>query len=271
MKVLLTGCGGLLAPYIQEAFEEAGHDVRAISRVDFDLGRRSDVRAILNLHNPDVVVHAAAMTDVEACERSPILALRNNRDATSYLATMLNPQAKLVYISSDMVYADVPGPHPEHEVAPINVYARSKFAGEKAAAVNPRHLIVRTNFFGPSKTPGKVSFSDWVIEILQDGATAVFFSDVWWSPLHMKTLSAVILELVKQDITGIYNVGATTGLSKAQFAARVAALKKLDMGKWTVGPSHFITRRPKDMTLDCSKLVAKGIKLPTVEEEIGKL
>jgi len=177
---------------------------------------------------PDVVIHAAAMTNIDECENEPIKALAANRDTTYNIVELLSYNAKFVYISTDMVYSDIPGPHREKMTWGRSICtARVKLAGEKSAAINPRHLILRTNFFGPSQVPWRQSLSDWVLQSLTDGSTPIFYNDVWWSPLHIKTLSQTILELVEANVVGIYNLGARTGLSKSQFALQVAEHKGL--------------------------------------------
>lgn len=274
MKVLVTGANGLLGPYLVNAFK-GKNTVVVATRQEYDLTNRAMVKSLLS-GNFEVVIHAAAETDIDYCEKEPIKALAANRDTTYHIVELLSPSAKLVYISTDMVYADIRGPHRECDVGPVNVYGRSKLAGEKAAAVNPRHLILRTNFFGPriDPTPStRRSVSDWVIESLKNGSTPIFYHDVWFSPLHMETLSSVILELVEREIVGIYNTGARNAISKAEFAKLVAEHCGLDkeFAAKVIGPAHWRTRRPHDTSLDCEKLLAMGVKLPTIEEEIKKL
>lgn len=272
MRVLVTGCGGLLAGHIVQYFEKANKgDVLGVSRADYDLNSRIDVKKMLQF-SPDVVIHCAAETDVDFCEREPIKAMAANRDTTANIVSLLNRASKFVYISTDMVYPDILGPHAEQDAGPINMYGKSKFAGESCARVNPHHLILRTNFFGSSKTPGRFSFSDWVIKSLTDGGTPLFFNDVFWTPLHMDTLSAWVAELVDRDLVGTYNLGSTTVMSKAAFAGAVAEHCGLleQFNKAFIGPSSYLTRRPKDLSLDSSKIDPNKI-LPTLESEIKKL
>ncbi len=268
MKILITGANGLLGPYLVEACSE--HEVITTTRELCDLVDRESVKVLLLTDEPDVVIHAAAETDVGLCESDPIKALEANRDTTANLVELLSPTAKLVYISTDMVYPETPGPHLEDEAAPVNMYGLSKLAGENMASINLRHLILRTNFFGPALSPGRVSFSDWCLQTLTESRTAIFFNDVWWSPLHMKTLSEVILGLVEADVIGTYNLGSLKGMTKAGFAISLASHKGLSMDH-AIGPSHFAVRRPKDLRLDCTKLAEKGWVMPTLEQEIAKL
>jgi len=269
--ILITGGGGLLGSYLIEAFP--GQQVVVMNRGMHDLTRKDDVKRLMEC-KPEVIIHAAGMTNVDECENRPLEAVAQNRDSTMNLVTQMHPGGKFVYISTDMVYPDTMGPHLEHDVGPINAYGRSKLAGERAAAVNARHLIIRTNFFGPSRVEGRRSFSDWAIESLTNGHTPLFFTDVFWSPLHMKTLSTLIRTLVDKDAVGIYNVGASgPAMSKAAFVQHLAFHKGLleQFNKAALGPSSFKTQRPHDLSMDVTKLMKLGILTPSIVGEIAKL
>jgi dTDP-4-dehydrorhamnose reductase len=106
---------------------------------------------------------------------------------------------------------------------------------------------------------------------LTDGSTPMFFNDVLFNPLHMETLSAVILEAVDMDLVGTYNVGASTSMTKAEFAVKVGQHMKVLTGQTAIGPSNYRVPRPKDLRMDISKLEEKGFKMPTLEQEIKRL
>lgn len=276
MKVLITGASGLLGPYLMDAFKER-HQVTGVSSSSFDLTVRADVRAMLSACEPDVVIHAAAMTNVDLCEAQPYLALEVNRTASYWIAGILPSTARLIYISTDMVYPDLRGPHREADASPVNIYGRSKFAGESCVAFRPQHLILRTNFFGPSHVASRLSFSDWVRHQLKFSTeTPLFFNDVFFNPLHMRTLGELIVELVEnhETLEGIYNVGASTSMSKAAFAAAVAEQYGLltEFNRAAIGPASWHVKRPHDLSMDCTKLeTALGRAMPSLEEEIKKL
>lgn len=274
-RVLITGARGLLGPYLVGAF--SNYNVLGLGREDGDLTDIDFLINVLNDFQPNVVIHAAAETNVDCCEDSPWDCLKNNSISTANIASCLVqlPNTRLVFISTDQVYPDTIGPHKEHSIGPVNWYGKSKVSAEKMLrGLMGNHLILRTNFFGPSKTEGRKSFSDFVIESLKSGSTAIFFNDIFWTPLHMQTLSEMICGLVESDIIGTYNLGSSTIMSKAAFAGAVAErLGILDeFNKAAIGPASFKVKRPKDMSLDCSKIEAQlGWKMPTLEEEIKKL
>ncbi|MBM3567485.1 MAG: SDR family oxidoreductase [Alphaproteobacteria bacterium] len=269
--VLITGSGGLLGPYLLEAFPAA----QAPRRSDCELADAGAVARLIAAAKPDTVVHAAGFTDVDGCEREPVRADRDNRQAAANLAGALPAASQLVFLSTDQVYPDEAGPHCEGGEAPVNAYGKSKLAGEAAVLRHPRGLVLRVNFFGPSRTQGRSSLSDFVIETLRAGRAATFFRDVLFSPLHMTTLAGLIVEAARLGLTGAFNLGCREGASKADFALLLAARFGLSTATATVGESSALpgrAPRPKDLRMDVTRFEsALGRSLPSLREEIAKL
>ena len=275
---LITGATGLLADYLVEACRSHG-EVTTTARSGGD--RRCDLsdaaatRALLADTAPGVVIHAAGLTDVDRCERAPDEAYAVNRDAAANIAAVLSPAARVVFISTDQVYPDQPGPHAEENTAPVNVYGRSKLEGERAALSHPGALVLRTNFFGKSRRSGRHSLSDFVIESLTACRPVAFFSDVLFSPLHMSTLASLVAELVNEGAKGVFNVGCREGKSKAEFALTIARHKGLATERVRLGVSSDVpgrAPRPHDLRLNVSSIeTILGRSMPTLEEEIRKL
>jgi dTDP-4-dehydrorhamnose reductase len=240
-----------------------------------DLKDRDAVRRLVAGTAPDVVVHAAGLTDVDQCERDPDEAFAVNRDAAAHLATALPERTRLVFVSTDQVYPDTSGLHAEEPVAPVNVYGKSKREGELAVLAHPGALVLRANFFGPSRRAGRASLSDFVIRSLREERQVTFFSDILFSPLHMATLGALAAEMAQRADKGIFNAGCRHGASKADFALAVARQKGLQTGTARIGPSAVTPERaprPKDMRMDVSRIEnALGRPMPTLEEEVAKL
>lgn len=275
MRIVVTGARGLLAPYLADAGTRLG-TVTAIARSDgplpVDLAERPAVRAALQQLRPDVVVHAAGYTDVDGCERDPKWAERSNHLSAANLAAELPAGASLVYISSDQVYPAMPGPHREGSEAPVNEYGRSKLAGELAALAHPSALVLRTNFFGASRTPGRSSLSDFVADNLRARRPTPLFRDVMFSPLHMTTLATLVFELLDKRVRGVFNAGSREGASKRDFGLMVAAQMCLqtDTAQDTASTSLANrARRATDLRMDVSRLeAALGRRLPTLSAEI---
>jgi dTDP-4-dehydrorhamnose reductase len=278
MRWLITGATGLFGPYLIEAAGVKGTVIpsaRSGGDHPCDLTDRESVARLLDAAEPDMVVHAAGLTDVDDCERDAAAAFAANRDTAAAIAGALPAEARLVHISTDQVYRDSEGPHSEADTGPVNVYGQSKLAGEEAALTHSRTLVLRTNFFGPSRTPGRRSLSDFVVDSLSAGRSITLFDDILFSALHMATLAALVVEMAVSDASGVYNAGSRTGMSKAEFGLAVARHLSLPTDRASVGRSDCLpgrARRPHDLRLDVSRLEeARGRAMPTLEEEIGKL
>jgi dTDP-4-dehydrorhamnose reductase len=276
--ILVTGGAGLLAPFLVRAGQNHGH-VELTSRRNglhpCDLTNISGVKALAKTIEPGIVIHCAAMTDVDGCERDPAGAELGNRLTSENLANALPRDCRLVYISTDQVYPNVSGPHVEGTENPINAYGRSKLAGEHAVMTRPNSLILRTSFFGASQTTGRKSLSDFVIESLRAQKDVTIFDDVMFSPLHATTLASIIFEALEQKLTGIYNLASRDGFSKATFALKIAAHLGLQTETATIGSSSFQPGRAvrtADLRMHPGRLEKDLARnMPTLQQEIEKL
>ena len=277
-KILITGSGGLLGPNLVHEAEAYGNAIassRSSGDIVADLSNRSDALRLVQQSQPDWVVHAAGMTDVDYCESCPKSAYRDNVTSIENLVGALRGSVKLLVISTDQVYPDDPGPHLERSADPINVYGRSKLAGEYAALFHPNVTIVRVNFFGRSLTKGRHSLDEFVIANLKKKNKITLFSDIYFSPLHVKTLSMFTFQLLEKNITGTYNLGSRCGMSKADFGIEVANHLRLSTTAATIGRSSDVPHRAprtKDLRMNVSKIeAAVETEMPTLIDEISKL
>jgi dTDP-4-dehydrorhamnose reductase len=277
-SILITGGNGLLAPFLAQAGQDHG-PVELTSRRGgahpCDLTNIDEVRDLVKTARPGIVIHCAAMTDVDGCERDPDAADLGNRLTSKNLANVLPHDCRLVYISTDQVYPNVSGPHVEGTENPINAYGRSKLAGERAVMTRLNSLALRTSFFGASQTPDRNSLSDFVIENLKAQKDITIFDDVLFSPLHATTLASMVFEIIEHGLTGVYNLASRDGLSKAAFALKIAAHLGLQTDTATVGKSSIQPGRAKrttDLRMHPGRLEKDLARnMPTLQEEIEKL
>lgn len=276
--IMITGVGGLLGPYLYQGLADCGSIVgvgRNLGDEICDLEQPCQVRKLMQRVKPEIVVHAAAMTDVDECQRHPDEALRTNSKLVEHLVSAMPVKTRLVMISTDQVYPNTPGPHEEDSTAPVNSYGRSKLAGEYAALKKPGSLVLRTNFFGLSKTSGRSSLSDWLIDALAKRQPVTLFKDVQFSPLHMSTVSEQIVDALAKGLTGIFNLGCREGGSKMEFGILVAKHLGLQTNTVTFGNSASIPARaprPLDLRMIVRRIeTALRMKMPTMKEEIEKL
>jgi dTDP-4-dehydrorhamnose reductase len=220
------------------------------------------------------VVNLVALTDVEECQRDPQAAYSAHVRVNQNLAEHLDRQSEswVLNISTDHVY-DSDSPSPESAIVIRNAYALSKLAGELALP-KERAISLRTNFFGRGRGR-KRSLSDWVVDQFRAYRETKLLGDCHFSPLAMSTLSREILHILRRPHAGVYNLGASSFLSKAEFALRVAHALHLEARNYEIIRMDQLpqrTARPKGMAMD-SSLYCKTFNqnLPSLEEEIQSL
>lgn len=276
-KILITGASGLLAPYVVNAAKH--HEIVTTSRStgDFkiDLSDKSSVGSLIDKVKPDVVINLAGLTNVDQCEDEPELAFKSNTLSAYNLARSLTEECRLIHVSTDQVYSGFQSLNDEDNVNPINIYGRSKLAGEWATILHENTVVLRTNFFGQSKTVNKSSLSDFFIKSFLNKDKIFLFSDLFFSPLHITTISSMIAELIDNNINGVYNVGSRDGLSKSAFAKKIAEYGGFEaLNAEEVVSDELSNRalRPKDIRLNVSKFESvSGDAMPLLKDEIKKL
>ena len=282
-RILLTGATGVLGQRLRPLLAELGDCVglgfreAPISGYKVDLTDRGAAQGLLDRVQPHVVLHAAALTDVDRCERDQAAAYKLNVEATRHLVDWVvarGAEAHMVYISTDQVY-DSPGDSPEESVSPVNVYALTKLWAEDLIRRLEWGLVLRTNFFGFGDERHR-TFVDWVVESSRAGRPITLFEDVLFNPLQVDDLAAIITRLVAERAVGTYNVGASGGgLSKGQFIRMLAG--RLDLPtegyrEGSLGDVDLAARRPRDMRMNVKRLAALlGQELPSVAAGIDRL
>jgi dTDP-4-dehydrorhamnose reductase len=228
MRVAVTGGTGQLGRQVRRAFAEQGWEVVAPSLAppEHDVADPAIVDTIAALQ-PDVVVHTAALTDVDGCARDPEAAFRVNALGTRNVARGARASgAALVYISTNEVFSgEATTPYREEDpVAPINPYGQSKAAGEAfARAILPEHYIVRTAWlFGP----GGANFVTKILARAQAGPLQVV-CDEFGSPSYAPDVARAIVRLVATGAFGTYHFVNAGVASRYEWAAAVLALAGL--------------------------------------------
>lgn len=228
MKILLTGASGALGSMLWQVLSDQGHQLQGWcwqhgSHPDWiavDLRDFAAVKQHFEAFQPELLIHTAALTDVDACERDPDRAFAHNVSATVHLRQAIGARAiKVIHISTNDVFDGEQGNYRDTDIPrPINVYARSKYLAEQAWLDLPRHLIVRTTFLA-TQMQGKQGFFSWVCEGVQAQRPLSVVTDQWSAPLSTLTLSHWIAELL--DAEGICHL-ASERLSRYEQALCIA-------------------------------------------------
>jgi dTDP-4-dehydrorhamnose reductase len=159
-RILVTGANGMTGSELCAQAAAAGWTVRAMSHADADITDARSLREPMNSFHPHVVVNCAAYTAVDRAESEPAIAMAVNGDGAANVARAAAAVgAPIVHISSDYVFnGNGTAPYaPGDQTDPINVYGKSKLAGEEGVnAENPRNVIVRTSWVFSHRGPNFV-------------------------------------------------------------------------------------------------------------------
>ncbi len=244
--VLIVGDSGLLGQALVRELTIRNWHHRGISRLSTDL--RCDVFDNTALNSalaeaaPKIIINAAGLIDIAACEASPEHAwLANARLPMQLVEYAKRKQCYLIQISTDHYYTgDGSFPHTEAATTHcINEYARSKLAGEILALTHNDTLVVRTNIVG-FRQSGKPTFVEWAIKQLELQKPTTLFTDFYTSSISTAQFSTALVDIITTHPTGHLNLAAREGASKYDFVHALAKACDLD-------PTHCKAGKLADM------------------------
>lgn len=257
-RILVTGAGGQVGRALGAVLR--GADLRTHAELDV-----TDADAVAAaVEGAEVVVHAAAMTNVDACEADPGAAEAVNDHGTRVVAAAARERgAKVLYLSTDYVFAGDAAPYDEDDpTGPLNVYGRTKLAGERH--LDPRRdLVVRTSWvFGDGR--------NFVRAILAADATPRVVDDQRGRPTSAAMLArALVAILERPGLTGRLHVAGDgppcswADLADAALASagRDVRVTRVDSATYARGAGRVIAPRPADSTLQLTRARAAGLPL----------
>lgn len=286
-KILVTGSNGMLGKDIVQILKiKDKYDVYGINRnhdnnlsegksIVCDITNLKELRKIVEEIKPNIIIHCAAIVDVDACEEKKDYADKLNIESTRQLVTYKCESTKFVYISTDSVFDGEHGGYNEESLKnPINYYAKTKsIAEEIVQSVNPNSIIIRTNIYGFHKQEGK-SLVEWALDELLGKREIFGFNDVYFNPVYTKQLARVIIDLLKINYSGIIHVASDKELSKYDFLRRLAY--KFDLGPELVNSIsfnevYFKAKRPKNTSLEAYKIKKLYSEVLNIDDGLNEL
>jgi dTDP-4-dehydrorhamnose reductase len=262
MKILVVGQSGQVARALAELGEASPHESTGLGRPDLDLTRPGSIDTAMARVSPDIVINASAYTAVDAAESDQAAAFALNRDAVGDLARITaRASVPLLHISTDYVFDGTKsGAYTEDDpVAPTGVYGSSKLEGERAAAENPAHFILRTAWV---YSPFGKNFVKTMLRLASDRDAVGVVADQIGNPTSAADIAAGLLAVAEQAQDapfGVYHLAGTgegswADLAECIFAASAAAggpLAEVNRIATTDYPTP--ARRPANSRLDCGK------------------
>jgi len=273
MKIVILGAGGRLGAALMRKFRPK-YDVVGFDHAQLDLSELEDLRGKVGATTFDVLINAAAFTNVDACENERDRAFRINAEAPGVLGEICNEKdAKLIHFSTDYVFdGEKRAPYTEEDQAnPISAYGESKLAGEKnVLAGEDGHLVVRVSWvFGPDRP----SFIDGMIKRAQQDEKIDAISDKFSTPTYTHDIAHMLPQFFDRAVAGgilhFANAGKCTWQEYAQWALdccrdagvflrgrTVGALKLNEMTRLrqgSGGQANWVARRPVYSVLSTAK------------------
>ena len=271
-NLLILGASGLLG---SKLYVQAGRQYRVSGsynpEVDgksswrlepLDIGSKEEVDRLFEKAKPDVVILCAAMTNVDACEKLPVVANRVNATGPELVARACKKSgARLVHVSTDYVFDGTKTrKYREDDVPrPISVYGQSKLSGERAVLKTyPEAVVARPAvLYGWNPLEDKDNFVTWVLKRLRKGERATLFQDQTISPTFADDLASTLLDLAGRDVNGIWHVSGPDCLDRPTCGRMIAEVFGLDEKLVAPVPSDSVSlpaRRPKYSCLDVTKV-----------------
>lgn len=245
MKVLVTGANGLLGQELVALLLQRQFEVIATSKGpnrlqvsdakfryrDLDITDGMASNKIITEERPDVIIHAAAMTQVDQCELNKIDCYNINVTATRFLIEAAKEiNARFVYVSTDFIFDGVAGPYKEDDEAkPLNYYGSTKLSAETEVVESGlRWTIVRTVLVIGNASSTRSNIISWVKDKLSKGEKIKVVDDQFRTPTFTEDLAKGIVLIVEKNAKGIYHISGKDLLTPYQIAIKTAAHFQLD-------------------------------------------
>lgn len=245
-KILVTGANGLLGQKLiellrNESSVEVTATARGANRLPFtdgyeyrsmDITDEGNVLRVFDAVKPDVVLHTAAMTNVDQCEAEKEACWNQNVTAVEHIVKACGQQsAFLVHVSTDFIFDGLDGPYAEDATPnPISFYGWSKYAAEKVVSSSSiRWAIARTVLvYGIAHDMSRSNIVLWVKKSLEDGKQIKVVDDQWRSPTLAEDLAMGCYLIARKGAEGIYNISGKDFLSPYEMAMATAGFFGLD-------------------------------------------
>lgn len=274
MKVLVTGVKGQLGYDVMAELARRNIEAIGVDIDEMDITDKISVEKVIGEAAPDVVVHCAAYTAVDAAEDNEALCRRVNADGTRNIAEVCKKlDCKMVYISTDYVF-DGQGTRPwepDDERHPLNVYGQTKYEGELAVQENlSRYFIVRIAWvFGKN---GK-NFVKTMLKLAETHDKLTVVNDQFGSPTYTYDLARLLVDMIQTDKYGIYHATNEGICTWYEFACEIFRQAGVKIEVTPVPASEYPAKakRPENSRLDKSKLTENGFeRLPSWQDALAR-
>ena len=286
-KVLITGSSGMLGKDIAKILsknkyfnifgfdKQINSDFNRKKQIIGDLTNFDFLRKNIIEINPDIIIHCAAIVNLNLCEENKKDAYALHYEVTNILSSYNSNSTKFIYISTDSIFDGEKGNYYETDIPnPINYYGGSKLLGEQIALKNNANsLIIRTNIYGFSYPEGN-SLAQWSINSLENKKQINGFNDMIFNAIYTKQLARIIKDLIiNNKYNGILNVAGDQYISKYDFIVKIAKVFNFPIDlirKSNSEEMNFSVIRPKNTSLNITNLEKIIDKIPNISDGLDE-
>ncbi len=262
-KILLTGSNGLLGqklvsllsnkPDIQLFASAKGNNrlpfQEGYTYLSLDVTNEQEVQNTFELIKPNVIIHTAAMTNVDQCETEKELCTLMNVDAVRFLVNACEKNGSfLIHLSTDFIFDGLAGPYDENAVPnPLSFYGESKLAAEKVIIDSKiKWAIARTVLvYGIVADMSRTNIILWVKKSLEDGKKINVVTDQFRTPTLAEDLAMGCWQIAENESVGIFNISGKDLLTPYEMAVKTAAYFGLDTSLITQADSSTFSQPAK--------------------------
>ena len=245
MKILITGSNGMLGNDLIETLKD-NHELILTTSKTLDITDKKHTIDFICQSRPDIVINAAAYTDVDGCEENQDIAYAVNGSGVENLALGCKEiDCPLVHVSTDYIFNgknDRPWVE-DDEIGPISVYGKSKLKGEEAILKTlDKFFIVRTAWlYGLN---GK-NFPKTMLELSENHSEITVVYDEVGTPTYTPDLAYGISQLIETDFYGVYHLTNSGSCSWCEFARYIFEVAERDVKVIPVTASEFARPAPR--------------------------
>ena len=274
MKVLVTGVKGQLGFDVMNELQKRGIEAVGVDIEEMDITDSLSVKKVITQAAPDVVIHCAAYTAVDAAEENEAVCRKVNADGTENIAKVCRMlDCKMIYISTDYVF-DGKGTRPwepDDERHPLNVYGQTKYEGELAVQKNlTKYFIVRIAWvFGKN---GK-NFIRTMLNLAKTHDTITVVNDQFGSPTYTYDLAKLLVDMTESDKYGIYHATNEGICSWYEFACEIFKQAGVNVNVIPVTAAEYQAKakRPENSRMSKCKLTENGFeRLPSWQDALSR-
>ncbi len=278
MRILVTGKNGQLGRSIHKLVNtdrkidnnQSSNNFIFVGKEELDLSSESSITHYFDNNKFDIIINCAAYTAVDKAEQEAALANQINHLTVKQLASIASKQqARLIHISTDYVFdGESDKPYTEtDETNPINVYGKTKLAGEKAlqAVMTMNAIIIRTSWLYSEYGN---NFVKTMLRLGQERGELSVVSDQIGSPTYATDLAGAILEIIKNkefreenQTTQIYHYSNLGKASWYEFAKEIFKIAEVGCKVNPITTQQYPTsaQRPKNTLMNKAKIFSVGI------------